>query len=115
MDYPAALSVAVGVQRVALDHFRAAALHDGVAPDPRLAGAVELVAGARRVDGTWAQGPRLAGEVWFEVDVPEGEPSPWVTFRALRVLEWWESAHHPGQPPGPGAGTGPGRGSAQQR
>lgn len=95
----------------ALDHFRAAALHDGVAPDPRLAEAVELVTGARRVDGTWAQGPRLAGEVWFEVDVPEGEPSPWVTFRALRVLDWWESARKAAAQPS----TGPGRGSAQQR
>jgi hypothetical protein len=28
--------------------------------------------------------------VWFEVDVPVGEPSPWLTLQALRVLRWWD-------------------------
>ncbi|GIG24098.1 squalene cyclase [Cellulomonas denverensis] len=68
----------------AADHFRAADR-----PDPRLAEAIEMIESARRPDGTWAQGPPLAGQVWFEVDVPEGEPSPWLTFQALRVLAWW--------------------------
>ena len=26
----------------------------------------------------------------FEIDVPAGEPSPWLTFHALRVLRWWD-------------------------
>jgi hypothetical protein len=30
--------------------------------------------------------------VWFEVDVPAGESSPWLTFHALRVLRWWDGA-----------------------
>jgi hypothetical protein len=34
----------------------------------------------------------LPGRVWFDVDVPAGEPSPWVTFLALRVLAWWDAA-----------------------
>lgn len=76
----------------ALDHLRAAALHDGAAPDPRLAEAVESVRVARRPDGTWLQERRHPGRVWFDVDVPPGEPSPWVTFLALRVLDWWEGA-----------------------
>lgn len=76
----------------ALDYFRAAALHDGAGPDQRLADAVEVVRAARRPDGTWLQQGRLPGRVWFEVDVPEGEPSRWLTFYGTRVLDWWEGA-----------------------
>ncbi|GIG41433.1 squalene cyclase [Cellulomonas phragmiteti] len=76
----------------ALDHFRAASLHDGTAPDPRLAEAVETVRAARQPDGTWLQEHRMPGRVWFEVDVPPGEPSRWVTFHAARVLAWWDGA-----------------------
>lgn len=76
----------------ALDHFRAASLHEGTAPDPRLAEAVEVVRAAQQPDGTWLQERRHPGRVWFEVDVPAGEPSPWLTFHALRVLAWWEDA-----------------------
>ncbi|ADG73120.1 conserved hypothetical protein [Cellulomonas flavigena DSM 20109] len=76
----------------ALDHFRAAALHDGTPPDPRLADAVETVRTARQPDGTWLQQDRLPGKAWFEVDVPAGEPSRWLTFHAARVLAWWDAA-----------------------
>ena len=75
----------------ALDHFRAASLHDGVAPDPRLADAVDVLRAARQSDGTWLQARRHPGAVWFEVDVDGGEPSKWVTFHALRVLGWWDA------------------------
>jgi hypothetical protein len=75
-----------------LDYFRAAALHDGVGPDPRLADAVGVVRGARRPDGTWLQEGRHPGRVWFEVDVPPGEPSKWLTFYGTRVLDWWDGA-----------------------
>jgi len=37
------------------------------------------------------QARRHPGRVWFEVDVPPGEPSPWLTFYATRVLEWWDT------------------------
>lgn len=76
----------------AADYFRAAALHDGTTPDPRLADAIGVIRAARRPDGTWLQGRRHPGRVWFEVDVPPGEPSRWLTFHATRVLEWWERA-----------------------
>lgn len=59
----------------AADHFRAAALHDGTAPDPRLAEAIEVIRAARAPDGTWLQARRHPGRVSFEVDVAAGEPS----------------------------------------
>jgi hypothetical protein len=75
----------------AADYFRAAALLDDRSPDPRMADAIELIRAARQADGTWLQGGRHAGRVWFEVDVPPGQPSPWLTFFAMRVLQWWDS------------------------
>jgi len=54
----------------AADYFRSAALHDGTAPDPRLADAIDVIRVARRDDGTWLQERRHPGRVWFEVDVP---------------------------------------------
>lgn len=85
----------------ALDHLRAAALHDGTAPDPRLADAVDAVRAARQPDGTWLQGTVQPGRVWFEVDVPAGEPSRWLTFSGARVLDWWDGAAP--RPPGSSA------------
>jgi len=76
----------------AADYFRTAALHDGAAPDPRLADAIELVRAARRSDGRWLQERRHPGRVWFEVDVAPGEPSKWLTFFGTRVLDWWDGA-----------------------
>lgn len=75
----------------ATDYFRAAALHDGTQPDPRLAAAMEVIRAARRPDGTWLQERRHPGRVWFEVDVPPGEPSKWLTFYGTRVLSWWDA------------------------
>ena len=74
----------------AADYFRAAALHDGTPPDPRLADALDIIRAARRPDGTWVQERRHPGRVWFEIDVPAGQPSPWLTFHATRVLDWWD-------------------------
>lgn len=59
--------------------------------DPRMAEAVELVRAARQSDGTWLQTGRHVGEVWFDVDVPAGEPSKWLTFSGTRVLDWWDA------------------------
>lgn len=79
----------------ALDHVRSASLHDAGPPDPRLAEAVEVVRAARQPDGTWTQERRHPGRVWFEVDVPAGEPSRWLTLHGIRVLDWWD-AHRDG-------------------
>lgn len=76
----------------ALDHFRAASLRDGTAPDPRLADAVEVVRASRGADGRWMQEARDPGRVWFHVDVPAGESSPWLTLSGTRILDWWDAA-----------------------
>jgi hypothetical protein len=73
----------------AAEYFRAAALNDGAAPDPRLAEAIAVIRAARRPDGTWLQEHRHPGRAWFEVDVPPGEPSKWLTCAGTRVLAWW--------------------------
>jgi hypothetical protein len=76
----------------ALDYFRAAGELTGAAPDPRLGEAVEHVRSRRAGDGTWPLDWTLPGRVWFEVDDGPGEPSRWVTLRALRVLRWWDES-----------------------
>ena len=52
---------------------------------------IDIIRAARQPDGRWLQGRPHPGRVWFEVDVPENEPSKWVTLYALRVLAWWDS------------------------
>jgi hypothetical protein len=79
----------------AVDYFRAAALQDATAPDPRLADAIEVIRAARQPDGTWLQERRHPGRVWFDIDVPPGEPSPWLTFYGTRALAWWDDAPRP--------------------
>jgi hypothetical protein len=74
-----------------LDYFRDAARHDGTAPDPRLAEAIDAVRSARQADGTWMQEHRFPGRSWFEIDVQPGHSSPWLTFVATRVLDWWDT------------------------
>jgi len=69
----------------ALDHFRTVGRRD-----PRMQEAVGMVQDAQQADGTWLQQHALLGQVWFEVDVPIGEPSPWLTLQGLRVLRWWQ-------------------------
>jgi hypothetical protein len=80
----------------ALDYFREAALFDGTGfaggrPDVRMAEAIEMVRAARQPDGRWLQTTPLPGRTWFDVDVPEGEPSRWLTLFGTRVLQWWDA------------------------
>lgn len=76
----------------ASDYFRAAAVADGVAPDPRMSEAIELIRSARRPDGTWLLAEPHAGRTWFDVDAPAGESSKWLTLHGTRVLDWWDAA-----------------------
>lgn len=82
----------------AADYFRAASIHLGTTPDPRLSNAIELIRERRSPDGTWIQGGRPHGAQWFETDAPSGEPSRWLTFLALRTLGWWDADPPSGRP-----------------
>jgi hypothetical protein len=58
----------------------------GQARDQRLARAIELVAGKQGDDGRWKLEYSYNGKAWVDVE-RKGEPSKWVTLRALRVLK----------------------------
>jgi hypothetical protein len=70
-----------------LDYLRNAS----VAPDPRMAEAIEIVASKRDKDGRWALGIIHPEEVIAEPSITEGSPSRWNTLRALRVLNWYSA------------------------
>lgn len=76
----------------ALDYFRAQSLFDGVAPDPRLSKIAEVVRSHRNDNGRWVQEHHFPGKVWFDLDVPVGQESPWLTFYGTRTLAWWDSS-----------------------
>jgi hypothetical protein len=61
----------------------------GVAPDERVAEAIELVASKRDDDGRWPLETQYPGKMPVETDEGEGRPSRWNTLRALRVLDWY--------------------------
>jgi hypothetical protein len=67
-----------------LDHLRAT----GAPPDPRIADAITVVEQRRLPDGRWPldrSHPDGLALAWPEA---VGEPSRWITLRALRVLRW---------------------------
>jgi hypothetical protein len=74
----------------ALEYFRCAAALTGAAPDPRLDEAVGHVHSRRLDDGRWPLDWSPAGRIWFDVNDGAGQPSRWVTLRAMRVLRWWD-------------------------
>jgi hypothetical protein len=76
----------------ALDYFRDSVMLEGSVPDPRLAAAIDVVRAAQHPDGTWRQTTPLAGRTWFDIDVPAGQPSRWLTLIGTRVLDWWDAA-----------------------
>jgi len=63
----------------------------GVTPDERVAEAIDLVASKRDGDGRWPLEVRYPGEMPVETDDIEGQPSRWITLRALRVLDWYSA------------------------
>lgn len=73
----------------ALDYFRLARPER----DPRCAEAVELVRARRLPIGLWKLELTHEGPTLFEMaGEHEGFPSRWITFRALRVLRWWDAS-----------------------
>ena len=63
----------------------------GVAPDERVAEAINLVASKRDEDGRWPLETQYAGKMLVETDEGVGRPSRWNTLRALRVLDWYSA------------------------
>jgi hypothetical protein len=59
-----------------------------VTPDVRMAEAIDLVASKRDAIGRWPLEVVYPDELDAEPGVVEGEPSRWITLRALRVLRW---------------------------
>ena len=58
----------------------------GCGRDPRLKDAVALVLSKRGPDGRWLLKHSLNGKMWVDIE-EKGQPSKWVTLRALRVLK----------------------------
>lgn len=57
----------------------------GYARDPRLANALALVEGKQDAQGRWRLEYTVNGKMWVDIE-KKGEPSKWVTLRAVRVL-----------------------------
>jgi hypothetical protein len=57
----------------------------GAGADPRLARAVDWLVAQQDEQGRWANRYAYAGKMVVDIDRP-GQPSPWVTLRACRVL-----------------------------
>ncbi|MHC5538586.1 hypothetical protein ACYOEI_10195 [Singulisphaera rosea] len=68
-----------------LDYFR----RDGVAPDPRMAEAIGIVAERRLENGRWALDDPHFDPVGFAMEGGPGVLSRWITLRALTVLDWY--------------------------
>jgi hypothetical protein len=68
-----------------LEHLRRA----GVAPDERVAEAVDLVVSKRNDNDKWLLDTQYVGKMPIETNEGEGRPSRWITLRALRVFEWY--------------------------
>ena len=76
----------------ALDYLR----RSDADPDPRVSEAIDLISNRSRKDGKWALDHVHDGADHFELEGGAGEPSRWVTLRALRVLRWAGIENHAG-------------------
>jgi hypothetical protein len=71
-----------------LDYLRDA----GVAPDDRMAEALDILESKRDADGRWHLEHAHHHELLVDFGEREDEPSRWITLRALRVLRWANGA-----------------------
>ena len=71
-----------------LDYLRAAATH----PDDRAGEAVALLRERRQSDGRWRLDLRHRHTLHEEMSGAVGAPNRWITWRAMRVLDWYERA-----------------------
>jgi hypothetical protein len=63
----------------------------GAVPDERVAEAIDLVESKRDANGRWPLEVRYPGRMPVEIEDGEGQPSRWITLRALRVLDWYSA------------------------
>jgi hypothetical protein len=61
----------------------------GVAPDERMADAIDVVVSKQDEAGRWSLDVQYPGVMPVELDAGVGQPSRWNTLRALRVLDWY--------------------------
>lgn len=61
----------------------------GVTPDERVSEAIDLVESKRDSDGKWPLDVIYPGVMPVEIGEREGQPSRWITLRALQVLDWY--------------------------
>ncbi|KAJ3499672.1 hypothetical protein NLG97_g149 [Lecanicillium saksenae] len=76
----------------AMDYFRMAAGFDKIGADPRLKEATERIRSRQNSQGQWVLDRDDRGRRWLDVNDGIGQPSRWITLRALRVLKWWDNA-----------------------
>ena len=69
-----------------LEYFRSV----GDPPDERIAEAIEVLRSKRQPDHTWLLENTHPGRVHFAMEDGDGRSSRWNTFRALRVLTWYD-------------------------
>ena len=62
-----------------------------VAPDERVAEAIDLVVSKRDSDGRWPLDTLYPGKMPLQTDEGEGQASKWITLRALQVLDWYSA------------------------
>jgi hypothetical protein len=70
-----------------LDYLRDA----GVAPDERMAEAIGILEAKRDAEGRWPLEHAHHDELTVDMGEREGEPSRWITLKALRVLRWFKA------------------------
>lgn len=58
----------------------------GYGGDPRLRNALQLILSKQDTQGRWKLENTLNGKMWIDIE-KRGEPSKWITLRALRVLK----------------------------
>lgn len=68
----------------ALEYFRAAGVRDA-----RMDEAVAVLESKRTVDGVWNLERTQQESLSLQLDERVGEPSRWITLRAMRVLRWY--------------------------
>jgi hypothetical protein len=68
-----------------LDYLRAA----GLPPNKRVEEPIGLLRVKQLPDGSWPLDVRYAAKMPVDLGELPGEPSRWITLRAMRVLRWF--------------------------